>query len=151
MINHKQKKLQLLKLKLIKNIFLQTRYSRRRSVASGLKIPNLFRPGATDLHLTGLLQVDSIKIYFWRNRSGNCFRFLLNVFFVLKWQISPIYQKCLKKVDTFCNWHVSWNGFYTERNRSKQYIFYSTGGKQSTSRILFISVWIHCCFVHLYN
>lgn len=135
---------------------MQTQYSRRRSVASGLKIPNLFRPGATNLHLTGLLHVDSIKIYFWRNRSyltinGNCFRFLLNVFFVLKWQISPIYQKCLKKVDTFCNWHVSWNGFYTERNRSKQYIFYSTGGKQSTSRILFISVWIHCCFVHLYN
>lgn len=142
MINHKQKKLQLLKLKLIKNIFLQTQYSRRRSVASGLKIPNLFRPGATNLHLTGLLHVDSIKIYFWRNRSGNCFRFLLNVFFVLKWHISPIYQKCLKKVDTFCNWHVSWKGFYTERNRSKQYIFYSTGGKQSTSRILFIFISI---------
>lgn len=102
---------------------MQTQYSRRRSVASGLKIPNLFEPGATNLHLTGLLHVDSIKIYFWRNRSGNCFRFLLNVFFVLKWHISPIYQKCLKKVDTFCNWHVSWNGFYTEKNPDRNNIF----------------------------
>lgn len=31
---------------------MQTQYSRRRSVASGLKIPNLFEPGATNLHLT---------------------------------------------------------------------------------------------------
>lgn len=128
-------------MKLIKNIFLQTQYSRRRSVASGLKIPNLFRPGATNLHLTGLLHVDSIKIYFWRNRSGNCFRFLLHVFFVLKWQISPIYQKCLKKVDTFCNWQVFMEWFLHRKKQIETiyFLFYWRQTKYLTYPFLSLS------------
>lgn len=103
---------------------MQTQYSRRRSVPSGLKNPNLFRPGATNLHLTGLLHVDSIKMYFWRNRSGNCFRFLLNVFFVLKWQISPIYQKCLKKVDRLLSVTDTFHGMvFTQKETDRNNIF----------------------------